>query len=279
MSTIASAPVVPSATAMYPRAIAMQSHANVMPQVELKPADPRALLVSVVLVVAASVTTVRTLPAMFGLLVFVSIWYVAAARRPTSLLAVLRRIAPFAAIIIVLNTFLVPGDALFAFAGRRFASVQGAHDGLFFAARLGVMLLSVSLLLAATDAESLARGVHDLLRRVSPSMAARVAFFMFLSIGFVPLFVDEIRRVRMAQSFRGGELKGGMLRRAGSLRMWLVPVLMSAVRRSGELALAVELRDIRHRLVASIPSPRMRAVDIVWMLLVMAALVAASTIR
>lgn len=262
---------------MYPTRV--QSDATVMPQVGLKPSDPRVLLLSVMLVVVASIATVRTLPAMLGLLVFVVVWYVAAARRSTSLFAVLRRIAPFAAIIIVLNTFLVPGDALFAFAGRRFASVQGAHDGLFFAARLGVMLLSVSLLLAATDAESLARGVHDLLRRVSPSIAARVAFFMFLSIGFVPLFADEIRRVRIAQSFRGGELKGGMLRRAGSLRMWLVPVLMSAVRRSGELALAVELRDIRHRLVPSIPSPRMRAIDCFWLLLVVAAVVAASTIR
>jgi len=279
MSTIASAPVVPSAPAMYPRAIAMQSHANVMPRVELKPSDPRVLLLSVMLVVAASITTVRTLPAMLGLLVFVIIWYVTGARRPASLLAVLRRILPFAAIIMVLNALLVPGDALFHVAGRRIGSIQGAHDGMFFAARLGVMLLSVSLLLAATDAESLARGVHDLLRRVSPSIASRVAFFMFLSIGFVPLFADEIRRVRIAQSFRGGELKGSMLRRAGSLRMWLVPVLMSAVRRSGELALAVELRDIRHRLVASIPSPRMRAIDCFWLLLVIAAVVAASTIR
>src|SRR6188508_906729 len=110
-------------------------------------------------------------------------------------------------------------------------------------------------------------------RRVSPALASRVAFFMFLSIGFVPLFADEIQRVRVAQSFRGGELKGSMLRRAGALRMWLVPVLMSAVRRSGELALAVELRDIRHRLVASIPPPRMRIVDLVWLLLVVAAVV------
>lgn len=257
----------------------MQSDANVMPQVELKPADPRALLISVVLMVAASITTVRTLPAMLGLVAFLVIWYVAAARRPASLPGVLRRILPFAAVIIVLNALLVPGAALFHVAGRGIGSIQGAHDGFFFAARLGVMLFSVSLLLAATDAESLARGVYDLLRRISPQVASRVAFFMFLSIGFVPLFADEIRRVRIAQSFRGGEPKGGMLQRAGSLRMWLVPVLMSAVRRSGEMALAVELRDIRHRLVASIPAPRMRAMDIVWLLLVIAAVVAASILR
>jgi len=257
----------------------MQSDANVMPAVLWKPSDPRALLVSVLLVVVASALLVRTLPAMLGLFLFVVIWYAAAARRPGSILAVLRRVLPFAAVILVLNSVLVPGAALVRIDGHRIVSVEGAHDGVFFALRLGVMLLSVSLLLAATDPESLARGVHDMLRRISPSLAGRVAFFMFLSMGFVPLFADEIRRVRVAQSFRGGDIHGGMLRRAGSLRMWLVPVLMSAVRRSGELALAVELRDTRHRLVDSIPAPRARAIDVAWLLLVIAVVVMVSMDR
>jgi len=257
----------------------MQSDANVMPAVRWKPSDPRALLVSVLLVVVASAVLVRTLPAMLGLFLFVLIWYAAAARRPGSIRAVLRRILPFAAVILVLNSVLVPGDALVRIGGHRIVSVEGAHDGVFFALRLGVMLLSVSLLLAATGPESLARGVHDMLRRISPSLAGRVAFFMFLSMGFVPLFADEIRRVRVAQSFRGGDIQGGMLRRAGSLRMWLVPVLMSAVRRSGELALAVELRDTRHRLVDSIPPPRLRAIDVAWLVLVVAVVVVVSLDR
>jgi energy-coupling factor transport system permease protein len=251
----------------------MQSDANVMPAVRWKPSDPRALLVSVLLVVVASVVLVRTLPAMLGLFVFVVIWYAASARRPSSIVALLRRLLPFAMVIVALNALLVPGDALVRIAGHRILSVPGTHDGVFFALRLGVMLTSVSLLLAATDPESLASGVHDLLRRISPSLAARVAFFTFLSMGFVPLFVDEIQRVRVAQSFRGGDLKGGMLHRAGSLRMWLVPVLMSAVRRSGELALAVELRDTRRRLVNSIPAPRARTVDMAWLMLVIAVVV------
>lgn len=254
----------------------MQSDVNVMPAVRWKPSDPRTLLVSVLLVVVASAVLVRTLPAMLGLFAFMMIWYAAAARHPGGIFALLRRLFPFAAVILVLNALLVPGDALLRIAGHRILSVQGAHDGVFFALRLGVMLTAVSLLLAATDPESLARGVHDMLRRVSPSLAGRVAFFIFLSMGFVPLFVDEIQRVRVAQSFRGGNLSGGMLQRAGSLRMWLVPVLMSAVRRSGELALAVELRDTRHRLVDSIPAPRARAIDIAWLVLVIAAVVVVS---
>ncbi|HKW14898.1 MAG TPA: energy-coupling factor transporter transmembrane component T [Candidatus Krumholzibacteria bacterium] len=257
----------------------MLSDANVVPAARWKPSDPRALLFSVLLVVVASVVLVQALPAMLGLFVFVMIWYAAAARRPGGVFAILRRILPFAAVILVLNALLVPGEALVRIAGHRIISVPGTRDGAFFALRVGVMLMSVSLLLAATDPESLARGVYDLLRRLSPSLASRVAFFTFLSMGFVPLFADEIRRVRIAQSFRGGELKGGMLSRAGSLRMWLVPVLMSAVRRSGDLALAVELRDTRHRLVDSIPAPRARAIDFAWLTLVTGVVVVVSRYR
>jgi energy-coupling factor transport system permease protein len=258
----------------------MPSDANVMPAASSsRPADPRALLVAVCLVVVASVATVRTLPAMLALFVFAAVWHAVAGNRPGVTLKVIRRILPFAAVIIVLNAVLVPGTSLLAVAGHRVASVEGAHDGFFFALRLGVMLMSVSLLLTATDPESLARGVHDLVRHVSAPLAGRIAFFTFLSMGFVPLFVDEIQRVRVAQSFRGGDLKGGMLRRAGSVRMWLVPVLMSAVRRSGQMALAVELREIRPRLIPALPAPRMRAADILGLMLVAAVVVAASLAR
>ena len=62
----------------------MQSDANVMPAVRWKPSDPRALLVSVLLVVAASAVLVRTPASMLGLFVFVMIWYAASARRPSA---------------------------------------------------------------------------------------------------------------------------------------------------------------------------------------------------
>jgi len=257
----------------------MTSQANFMPAIRWKYADARVLLISVCLVVVAALVTVRSPAAMAGLLVFVVIWYAATARHPASVLALVRRLVPWTAIIIVLNAVLVPGDALFTIAGRRIASVQGAGDGVYFALRLGVMLVAASLLVAAVQPEGLALAVHDLLRRVSRRLADRVAFFTFLSMGFVPLFADEIARVRIAQSFRGGDLRGGMLRRAGSLRVWLVPVLMSAVRRSGELALAVELRETRARLVASVSSPRIRAADVVWFGLVAAAVIIASLPR
>src|SRR5205809_642309 len=103
---------------MYPAPTPMLSDANVM-SARWKLADPRALLFSVLLVVVASAASVRTLPAMLGLFVFVVIWYAAAARRPAGVFTVLRRILPFAAVIVALNALLVPGDALVRIAGHR----------------------------------------------------------------------------------------------------------------------------------------------------------------
>ena len=254
----------------------MRTHVTVMPApAPTRHADPRVLLLSVLVIVIASMTTVRTIGGMLGLCAFVIAWHVAALQWDATLRA-LRRMLPFALLIIVLNSVLVPGDALVAVAGRRVVSVTGFHDGVFFALRLVVMLMAVSLLVSATHAEALAHGIHDLLRRVSRPLADRVAFFTFLSTGFVPLFVDEIRRVQTAQAFRSGDTRRGLVQRAASVRLWLIPVLMSAVRRSGQLALAVELRDIRSRLIPSLPALMVRAADVAWFAATLAVIVAAS---
>ena len=65
---------------------------------------------------------------------------------------------------------------------------------------------------------------------------------MFLSFGFLPLFADELERVRLAQRFRGGGLEGGFGRKLRGVRLLLVPLFVSAFRRADELAFAMESR-------------------------------------
>ena len=259
----------------------METHANVVPapRETARSADPRALLVSVLLVVVAATATVRTIPAMAGMLVFVCAWHLRFAAGPAATARALGRLVPFALVIVVLNAVLVPGEALLEVAGRRVVSREGLLDGVFFALRLAVMLMAVSLLVRGASPESLACGTHDLLRRVSARAAARVAFFVFLAMGFVPLFADEVQRIRTAQSFRGGDFSGGVWRRVGSARAWLVPLVVSAVHRSGQLALAVELRHVRERLVPSLDVPRARAADAVLFLATVVVVVGASIPR
>jgi energy-coupling factor transport system permease protein len=241
-----------------------------------RPHDPRVALFVAGLWVAASLLTIGDPTSMLAAAAFVCAWHLATTRRLGVTARSLGRVVPFALIVVALNAVLVPGEPLLSVAGRRVVSRQGLDDGVFFALRLGVMLMAASAFLATAGPEATARGMYDLVRRVSRDAAARVALFAFLSMSFVPLVADEFQRIRVAQSFRGGDFSGGLLRRAQSVRAWLVPLLVSSIQRSGRLAMAVELREIRERLPRTIEPPHMHVADALLAVATVVAVVALS---
>jgi energy-coupling factor transporter transmembrane protein EcfT len=240
----------------------------------LRPRDPRGAFFVTALIVAASLTTIREILPMAATLAFVCAWHLVTTGRFGATARSLARVVPFALVIVALNAVLVPGEALVSVAGRRIASREGLEDGAFFAFRLAVMLMAVSAFLASAAPESMARGAYDVLRRISQRAANRAALFVFLSMAS-PLVADEFQLIRMAQAFRGAS-SGGVRRRAETARAWLVPLLVSAVHRSGQLAMAVEMRDIRERLVRTIEAPKFRAADAILAVAAGAVVVAAS---
>jgi energy-coupling factor transporter transmembrane protein EcfT len=227
-----------------------------------RPRDPRTAFVAAAVAVVASLVTVRDSSAMLIVLAFVCAWHFVATGRVRATARALRRVVPFAIVIVAINAVFVPGEALLSIAGHRVVSRDGLEDGIYFALRLGVMLMAVSAFLATATPESMARGAYDVWRRFSRDAAGTFALFVFLSMSFVPLLADEFARIRVAQSFRGGAFAGGLRRRAEVARAWMVPLLVAAVHRSGEMAKTVELRGIRSRLVHSIEAPRLRWPDV-----------------
>ncbi len=227
-----------------------------------RPSDPRVAFIVASALVVAALTTIPDARGMLLALVFACVW-LTVTEGVAKTARVIRGLLPFAVVIVVLNAVLVPGDPLLTIFGRRVTSQKGFQDGVFFALRLAVMLVATAAFLASSSPESMARGAYDMLRRLSKSAASRAALFVFLSMSFVPLFADELERIRVAQGFRGGDFSGSMRRRAETVRAWLVPLLVSAVHRSGELAKTVELRGIRERLVTTIESPKLYAADLV----------------
>lgn len=242
----------------------------------IRPADPRVVLLITVALIVASLVAARSSATMLGLLVFVSAWHLVTTGSAAATAASLRRTLPFAIVIVVLNAVFGPGRALVSLGGHRLVADRGFADGVRFALRLVVMLMSVGLLVAAVTPESLARGIYDMTRRVSRPLAERVALFVFLGMGFVPLLSDELDRIRMAQAFRGGHLHGGFRHRVDAARAWLVPLLVSAVHRSGQLAMVVELRHVRERLPRTSAPVRLRGADVALLVSTVAAIVAVS---
>ena len=244
------------------------------------PRDPRAVFLAVSALVVASLVSVDRADAMLGLLGFVCAWHVVATGQLAATGASLRRLVPFAIAVVLLNAVFGPGEAIVSVGSVRIAADRGLASGVFFALRLAVMLMSASLLLAAASPEALARGLYDGVSLVSRNAAEHVALFVFLAMGFVPLVADEFHRIRRAQSFRGGDVArgftGGLRQRTEAARASLIPLLVSAVHRSGQLAMAVELRDVRHRLPRTIDAARFRAADALLIVSTAAAIVAAS---
>jgi energy-coupling factor transporter transmembrane protein EcfT len=243
----------------------------------MRPRDPRVAFGVMALVVVASLSTIREPRWMAAAVVFVCAWHAVTTGVVGATARSLLRLLPFALVIVGLNAVLVPGDALITVAGRRVISREGLADGVFFALRLAVMLMAVSAFLGTATPELMARSAYDVVRRVSARAAAQVALFVFLSMGFVPLVAEEFHRIRIAQSFRGGDFSGGFWRRAETARAWMVPLLVSTIHRSGQIAMAVELRDIRGRLPRTIEAPRVAIADALLALSAVVVVVLAST--
>jgi len=187
----------------------------------------------------------------------------------------LRRLVPFVAIIVLLNGLAVPGVPAVSVSGYRVLSVEGLVAGVFFAIRLAVMFLALAALLRMVAPEALARATALLVRPFSTRAAGAISFHTFLAMSFVPLFGDEFRRIRHAQSFRGGGMRGGFRDRVDGVRLIIIPLLLSAIRRSEQLAMVVELRGLRERLARANTLGRPRAADYAFALATAAVITAA----
>lgn len=154
-----------------------------------------------------------------------------------------KSIGAFVLLIIAINAVMVSGESLVS--GFSIPTREGITSGIHSAVRVLILYFGAVVFLAVVSPEEMARGLSGFLRPFSPDFARRVALYVFLSFGFLPLFADELERVRTAQKFRGGGLEGGLGSKLRGARLLLVPMFVSAIHRSEHLAMAVELRDVK----------------------------------
>ena len=69
-----------------------------------------------------------------------------------------------------------------------------------------------------------------------------LALTMVIAIRFMPVFINEIERIRMAQIARGAKLSKNSIVSAINFMPLLIPILTQAIMRSEELADAMEVR-------------------------------------
>ena len=147
---------------------------------------------------------------------------------------------------VLLNLFLTPGETLASFWFIRITR-EGLIQAGKMAVRLVLLLLGSSLLTFTTTPTGITDGLEQGLSflKVLRIPVHEIAMMMSIALRFLPVLTEELDKIQRAQMARGADFESGnLVRRAKALIPILVPLIVSAFRRAGELATAMEAAAI-----------------------------------
>ena len=160
----------------------------------------------------------------------------------------LKSLKPLRMILILtflLNLFFNPGEhVLVSFWVIRITR-ESLLQAAFFSLRLILLVLGTSILTLTTSPVSLSDALEVLLSPLKKIHfpAHELAMMMTIALRFIPTLLEETDKIRKAQMARGADFEtGNLIARAKAMIPLLVPLFVSAFRRAGELALAMESR-------------------------------------
>lgn len=123
----------------------------------------------------------------------------------------------------------------------------GLSKGLFFSLRM-LLFVAIAFMVTLTSSPSdLAEALTKLLKPLEKLRVpvADLGLIMFIAIRFIPILYEEFTAVRNAQIIRGVDFGGHFINRTRKTTAVLIPVLVSAINRADDLALAMEARGYR----------------------------------
>lgn len=158
-----------------------------------------------------------------------------------------RSILGLVALTFLLDAFATPGTPIW-----RMGPLVLSRAGLVFGGQMCLRLLLLvvvgALLTLTTNPIDLTDGIESLLRplRRLGVPAHELAMMMTIALRFIPTLLEEAQRIVRAQTARGADFDSGSpAARLRALTPLLVPLLVSALRRAEELAVAMEARCYR----------------------------------
>ena len=111
--------------------------------------------------------------------------------------------------------------------------------------RLFLLMLGTTLLTMTTSPMDITDGLESMLSPLNKIKfpVADVAIVMSIALRFIPTLMEETDKIMMAQKARGSSLdEGNIIKRCKALIPILIPLFVSAWRKSDELALALDSR-------------------------------------
>ncbi|MBP8969108.1 MAG: energy-coupling factor transporter transmembrane protein EcfT [Lachnospiraceae bacterium] len=148
---------------------------------------------------------------------------------------------------VLINLFLTPGTTAVAL-GKLTITYEGIATALSMMLRLILLIMGSSVVTLTTTPNNLTDGLEKGLGflKIFKVPVGDVAMMMSIALRFIPILLEETDRIMKAQLARGADFESGnLIRKAKSLVPVLVPLFVSAFRRAGDLAMAMEARCYR----------------------------------
>lgn len=206
--------------------------------------DPRVkIVITVVYVIALFLS--RS-PYLYGISFLALVIYIKLSRVPVKfILKGLKALWLMILFTVLLNLFSVSGArVLFQWHFLKITE-SGVSSAIYLGLRLVFMIIGSSMMTYTTTPNALTDGLEKMLGWMKKLHVPVHQFAMIISIAlrFLPVLVEELNKIMKAQSARGVDFQeGNIFAKLKKLLPILIPLFVSAIRRSEELALAMDAR-------------------------------------
>lgn len=159
----------------------------------------------------------------------------------------LKPIIPLIIFTTIINLFLYDGETLVKF-GIFEITKEAVENSIFTIVRVVFLIAGSSLLTYTTSPIMLTDAIERLLAPLKKVNfpVHDLAMMMTIALRFIPTIIEETDKLMSAQKARGANIEtGSLMQRAHAMVTILIPLFVSAVKRAGELALAMECRCYR----------------------------------
>lgn len=188
----------------------------------------------------------------YGLIVaavFIVFAYSVAQIKFRLILKSIRPLLPLIVFTAVLNIFFISGEGEPLIKWWIFTIYyDGLETSLFMIIRMVCLIIGMSLLTYTTSPITLTDAIEQLFSPLKKLHfpVHELAMMMTIALRFIPVLIEETDKIMSAQKARGANLDtGNLMQKAKALVPVLIPLFVSAFKRSNELAMAMECRCYR----------------------------------
>ena len=159
----------------------------------------------------------------------------------------LKAIVRLLMITVIINMFMTPGEPMVTL-WKLTITKEGFRAAIFMGLRLMLLIIGSSLMTLTTTPNNLTDALESLLKPLKRFKVPvhEIAMMMSIALSFIPILIEETDKIMKAQMARGADFENkNLIKRVKSYIPILVPLFISAFRRAGDLAMAMEARCYR----------------------------------